>query len=198
MSERWRDVVDWVGIYKVSDAGHVRSVLRVVTRRDGTTQVFQAKQMTLPVNNKGYPCVRLSDGTRRVMPPVHRLVALAFLGFPPNGKPEVNHIDGNKQNNRLENLEWVSSYGNRKHAWDTGLRNRSHLPIKYGEEKANARLSRAIVAAARTRHAAGESVYRLAREFGVHKKTMSDAISGKAWKLPSPPVTDTAPSKVEG
>lgn len=177
MSERWRDVFDWIGLYRVSDWGRVKSV------RTG-------KLMTQPINSKGYPCVRLSNGQRRTMPPVHRLVALAFHGMPPAGKPEVNHIDGNKQNNGAQNLEWVSSHGNRKHAWDMGLRNRSHLPIKYGDDKPNARLTAAVVAACRKRQAAGEPIRALAREFCVDAKTMRQAIKGKTWKLPPPPVIE--------
>jgi hypothetical protein len=75
-----------------------------------------------PYLTKGYPVVRVSDGTAAYRPqvPVHRLVATTFI---PTAQPdrEVNHIDGNKENNRVENLEWVTAEENIQHAQDLGL-----------------------------------------------------------------------------
>lgn len=62
--------------------------------------------------------VRIDRKEKRVK--IHRLVAEAFIPNPEN-KPEVNHIDGNKQNNKVSNLEWVTSKENSQHAWDIGL-----------------------------------------------------------------------------
>lgn len=74
----------------------------------------------IPQERNGYLSVDLySDGKRKTKS-VHRLVAETFLPNPDN-KPEVNHIDGNKYNNDVSNLEWVSSKENCRHAWDNGL-----------------------------------------------------------------------------
>lgn len=72
-------------------------------------------------NSDGYMCctLRLEDGSRRTFK-VHRMVAEKFISNP-EGKPEVNHIDGNKENNNDYNLEWATHSENIKHAWDTGL-----------------------------------------------------------------------------
>lgn len=120
MSE-WRDVVEWEGIYQVSDAGEVRSFSRTVYRKDGKSQTFRGKAMRPTLNSKGYYSVRLSSPDRRRVVPIHRLVALAFIPNPRLVR-EVNHIDANKRNNRVSNLEWVDSAENKRHAWRMGLR----------------------------------------------------------------------------
>ena len=73
------------------------------------------------INNLGYPVVSLSDGQRRYTRSVHRLVALAF--YDTDGKSlVVDHIDGNKQNNHISNLEFCSSGENNSRAYKTGLK----------------------------------------------------------------------------
>lgn len=71
-------------------------------------------------------------GTTKKQMRVHILVCMAFHGMPPDNKYQVNHIDGNKQNNQSINLEWVTPQQNMKHATDTGLR-------KYSTKSSNAR-----------------------------------------------------------
>ncbi len=138
------------------------------------------------LNSKGYLAVRLSAPGRRIVVPVHRLVALAFLPNP-HGYPEVNHLNGVKTQNMVSNLEWTTPYGNRKHAWDLGLRTRAHLPIKYGLEHSNAKLSPSAARDIRDAVVKGESLRGLARRYGVDRTTIRDLVRGKTWKLPSPP-----------
>lgn len=116
----WRTVAGWES-YQVSDAGEVRSLSRIVHRKDGKIQTFVGRDMRPMLNSKGYPAVRLSAPGRRAVVPIHRLVALAFIPNP-NVLREVNHLDGVKTNNALANLEWTDAAGNRKHAWRMGLR----------------------------------------------------------------------------
>lgn len=69
-------------------------------------------------NTDGYMCLRVRPCGKRYK--VHRIVAMAFIPNPEN-KPQVNHIDGNKQNNHVSNLEWATAKENIKHAWKSGL-----------------------------------------------------------------------------
>lgn len=78
------------------------------------------KELKPAFNKKGYPTVRLSSENRKKSARIHRLVALAFIPNPDN-KPEVNHIDGNKQNNKAENLEWVTNAENHRHKMEHNL-----------------------------------------------------------------------------
>lgn len=74
------------------------------------------------LDKDGYPRVNLYEGTRVQTVRIHRLLALAFIkNDDPEIKKEVNHIDGNKANNELSNLEWVTSSKNQKHAYEKGL-----------------------------------------------------------------------------
>ncbi len=99
--EVWKPVVNWEEYYEVSSLGRVRNIKTGKVRKQR--------------NHYGYNCLSLSkkeDGERIVKTKnVHRLVAEAFLDNP-SGLPEVNHIDENKTNNALWNLEWISSRDN--------------------------------------------------------------------------------------
>lgn len=109
-AENWRDVAGYEGLYKVSDKGRVYSIPRPSTK-GGLLNIRCAR---------GYKLVSLSkDGTEKSLP-VHRIVLTAFV---PNrlGKPQVNHIDGDKANNKLENLEWATQSENQLHAYSIGL-----------------------------------------------------------------------------
>lgn len=112
MTERWKDIDGYEGMYQVSDRGRVKSLNYRCTGREGFLSQAVAKI--------GYPVVVLCKDKIQKMYYVHRLVAKAFLDNPQR-KPEVNHIDGNKENNFVENLEWATYAENQRHACKTGL-----------------------------------------------------------------------------
>ena len=100
----WKDITGYEGLYQVSDDGHIRRIL--------------ANGKTRPVKNRpsgnGYYTVCLSDHCKKKTFAVHRLVAETFLRVPTD--MEVNHKDGNKLNNNVDNLEWVTQKQNQHHA----------------------------------------------------------------------------------
>ena len=110
MEEQWRDIIiekngvvyDYSGIYEVSNLGRVRSVDRVDSRgRRLEGRILKQNK------NKGYLSVALCGKVFKV----HRLVATVFVPNP-NNLPQVNHLDENKHNNRVDNLEWVTAKDN--------------------------------------------------------------------------------------
>ena len=104
MTEQWKPVPGYEGLYSVSDHGRVRSERRVVNRRDGRTYTFRERILRSGLS-RGYACVVLCrDGTERTFK-VHRLVMLAFKGPRPEGN-EIRHLNGVKTDNRLENLQY--------------------------------------------------------------------------------------------
>lgn len=106
---------------------------------------------------------------------VHRLVALAWIPNP-EGKPQINHRDGNKSHNAIANLEWCTGSENRAHALRTGL---AVMPAASTHVR---KLSAEQVATIRARLSAGEGVRPLAREFNIAPKTIRDIRSGDTWR----------------
>lgn len=119
MLEIWKEIEGFENYYEVSNLGNVRGVDRLIPW-NGTTRNQKGKMCRLIEDGAGYIRVDLNKNGKRKLKSVHRLVAGAFLPNTEN-KPEVNHIDGNKKNNILENLEWVTRSENMKHAVDRKL-----------------------------------------------------------------------------
>lgn len=116
--EEWKEADGYKGFY-VSSLGRVKREKYI----DSLGRTHEEKYVAI-INNKargGYEYVHLGDKCKSLA----RLVAETFIPNPDN-KPEVNHIDGNKYNNSIKNLEWVTSIENKSHAWDTGLINAKH------------------------------------------------------------------------
>ena len=107
--------------YEVSSCGKIRSVNRVITKSDGRCTYMIGKELKTQVDKNGYVRVRLSHRGEKVTLKMHREVAIVFLPNPEN-KPQVNHKDGNKQNNNVANLEWCDNSENQIHAIDSGLK----------------------------------------------------------------------------
>ena len=121
--EQWKDIEGFEGYYQVSDMGRVRSLDRVVTTtRYGKplSMTVKGKVLRAPVTRDGYVSIQIFKASKYYTFKVHRLVANAFIDNPDN-LPEINHIDGNKQNNAASNLEWCTRGHNISHAFRTGL-----------------------------------------------------------------------------
>lgn len=119
--EEWRPVVGFEQYYEVSSYARVRSKDRVISIRGKKPYLLKGILMRLPISSKGYYRVSLEVGNVKRKFNVHRLLMTAFVPNPQN-LPYINHIDGNKLNNSLDNLEWCSPSYNAKHAFAHGLR----------------------------------------------------------------------------
>ena len=112
MSEVWKDIEGYEGIYEVSDLGRVRSLPRMLTDSKGRRHPVPMKILKMH-DRKGYDSVTLQDMGRKTIMSVHRLVAMAFIPNPDN-LPVINHRDENPKNNQVSNLEWCDiSYNTR-------------------------------------------------------------------------------------
>ena len=115
MEEEWRDIKGYEGYYQVSNLGRVKSLSRYVAK--GVRRMYVAERILKTRKNKnGYLAVYPCKNGRNVAMDVHRIVGLVFIPNP-NGYKDINHKDGDKENNRVENLEWVTRSQNIKHAY---------------------------------------------------------------------------------
>lgn len=118
--EVWKDVKGYEGFYQVSNKGRVKSLARTIVRSDGQYKSIKEKILKSGTSSKGYQQINLCRNGKQKTMKIHRLVAEAYIPNSKN-KPEVNHKDGDKSNNVISNLEWVTPKENMRHAYDIGL-----------------------------------------------------------------------------
>lgn len=152
--------------YEVSDFGRVRR-LTAASR----TNVGRLRKTYL--NRKGYSYVSLRVSGKPRGFQVHRLVMLAFVG-PSDG--QVNHINGVKHDNRLDNLEYVSPHANYMHALD------QIDTAPHGQRHGNAKLKDADIPVIFAMHESGGTAEEIARNYGVTATNIAYILNGKAWK----------------
>lgn len=115
MTEIWRDITNYEDTYQISNLGNVRSKDRVVLYIDKRKRIFPGQTMKLNIDTKGYYKVNLRKNNKFKSLRIHKLVAEHFLKKE-IGKNIVNHKDGNKLNNCVDNLEFVTISENTIHA----------------------------------------------------------------------------------
>lgn len=113
--EIWKDVKGYEGIYSVSNTSKIRSEERI----SPIGRKLKGKEMKQRVSNDGYVRMKLYKNSKQSTYYLHRLIMIAFLG---DSELDVNHIDGDKTNNSLSNLEYLTRSENHKHAFRMGLR----------------------------------------------------------------------------
>lgn len=161
MKEIWKNIEGYEGYYKISNLGKVNSL--------------RNKKILKPYLSDGYYRVTLCVNGNRKIYKIHRLVAKSFV-LNTHNKLHVNHMDGNKINNNIDNLEWCTNHENRIHAALIGL-------MPYGENHCNSKLTNKQVLEIRKKYIPfkyGQT--KLAKEYGVHHSTIQDILNYKQWK----------------
>lgn len=114
-NEFWKDIPGYEGIYQVSNYGRVKSLDRTIEKTNGEVHHLTGKILNINVRkDDGTNLVYLWKNNKGHTFLLHRLVASCFIPNPEN-KPEINHIDGNRSNNSVTNLEWVTRSENMLH-----------------------------------------------------------------------------------
>lgn len=115
MKEIWKDINRWENKYQVSNLGRVRRLQQIQIFKDGQKHFYPERICTTRINMHGYEMVQLWESGKKSSKQIHRILAEAFIPNP-NKLEQVNHKNGIKSDNRLENLEWISRRGNALHA----------------------------------------------------------------------------------
>lgn len=179
VKEIWKDIPEFKGHYQASTLGRFRSVKRIINQKTSKgngfhDRVMKGKIITPFFWKDGYVTVMLG---RKKTCSAHRIIAQTFIANPKN-KPQVNHINGKKHDNRVNNLEWVTQSENEIHSISIGLRNPfrgKHNPKVILNEK-KIRLIREDCKLRRY-----GDLTRNARKFNVSPTTILDILTGKSW-----------------
>lgn len=171
--EIWKDIIGYEGHYQISNQGRVKALGR---KGSGCCVIDRIKKVTKSKDKTHYDSFGLCVGNKSKCFMLHRVLAIHFIPNPEN-KKEVNHIDGNKSNNSLENLEWVTASENIYHGLKLGIMNTAN-----GLTKSNVRFSKQDVIEIKKRIKNGDLGAHIANDYGVNKVLIYNIKSGKTWK----------------
>ena len=167
--EIWKDIQGYEGLYKVSSLGRIQSNH---SNKKGEGWQFLDGSVDL----KGYRRVSLYKNNNEISKKIHRLVLEVFLPNPEN-KKEVNHINGNKLDKRLENLEWATLQENMAHAFKNKL-----IPVMGGERNGQAKIKETDVIKIRSLYDSGTHYKQIAKMFNLSNCHIHKIVTKKLWK----------------
>jgi hypothetical protein len=175
----WKDVDGFEGLYQVSNTGFVKSLYRRVLCRGGKYRSICERILKPSLLGRGYQYVVLRRDGASMNRLVHRLVAETFIPNVPC-KPQVNHKNGVKLDNTVENLEWCTSSENNQHAYDTDL-----IRIKTGADNHSSKAGK--IYSPEGQLISFDSRVELSREFGLDASAVSKVLNGiitnhKGWR----------------
>lgn len=181
--EVWKDIKYYEGIYQVSNFGNVKSLDREVAPNNRVPYWRKGKICKQSKSNLGYMTVGFTVNNKQVNKYVHRLVAEAFITNM-NDYPQVNHIDCDKTNNRMYNLEWCTNSQNQIHASKNGL-NKLHLHrvVHSGEKNGRALLTKEQVLEIKQKYIPYKySAKKLSKEYNVSESCITHILNNTSWK----------------
>lgn len=190
VGEIWKDIKGYEGLYQISNQGRIKSLARKVNYMSSQRNVREKIKKTF-VGSRGYERVELSrDGINKKYN-VHRIVAKTFIDNPEN-KLEVNHKNGIKTDNRVENLEWCTSKENQVHAIKMGLQKPSEKQKAFISKYSRENKPKIVIQMNLNRKVLREwkSAVEAEKETGISAKSISQCVTGRSktaggfiWRL---------------
>ena len=172
--EIWKDVIAYEGIYKVSNLGRVKRIGNGSDGRKLSERIMNQKASGW----KGkYLSVVLTKNNESKNQYVHRLVGIAFYGMPKNNKTQINHIDGNKHNNCLNNLEWVTAKENQQHRYT--ILNQSQNGENNAANKYPRTLIEKVISLYKTKNYKQREIAKIT---GIDYRYVNLIVHNKVWK----------------
>lgn len=178
MNEKWKEICEYEGMYEVSSNGNIRSVNRKVFHTSNNSmKTVEGVTLIQEQSNRGYKRVTLSKNGKVEKLSIHRLVAKAFIPNPDN-KPHINHIDGDKKNNILSNLEWCTQSENMLHSSKV-LGNKAGKPMQ-GKLGKDSPFSKKVVQLTKDDTFVNSfyGLHEAQRETGVNKANIGEVCNG--------------------
>lgn len=174
--EIWKEIDGQNGRYLISNMNRVKATYRTIILKNGKQRVLPERILSCSHNCHGYKIISFWNNNKNKCYSLHRLIAKAFIPNPEN-KKEVNHLNGDKKDNRLENLEWATHQENLSHAFRTGLVN-----VSKGDNHYLAKLNSAQVKKIRELIKDGESAINISKMFCVSPRAIRDIRNNISWK----------------
>lgn len=158
--EIWKTIFNYYN-YEISSYGRIRNINGYIRK--------------IQTDKKGYSVISIRNylGIRKTLK-IHRLVAIMFLDNPKN-LPQINHKDGNKKNNKVDNLEWCNNSYNQKHAF------LNNLQINKGSKNPRSKLSEENVIEIR-KNGKYDTYLNISKKYKVSKSTIYSILNNKNWK----------------
>ena len=170
MTEIWKDIKGYKNAYKISSFGNVKSLDKTILSKNNVEMSFYGKLLKQNTNRGGYLRLNLTHNNKRKRVLVHQLVATHFINNKLN-KKTVNHKNGVKTDNRVENLEWLSFSDNISHAHKNGLMNYDCHTLKLNKKQVLE-----IIKKYRNKII---TTYKLAIEYKVSQRTIMNVLHSK-------------------
>ena len=176
-NEQWKDIEGYEGLYQISNLGRVKRLIGI--------NIYKEHYLKPVKDRYGYLYVCLSKNNKHKVKTLHRLVAIYFIPNPDN-KPCVNHIDGNKKNNKVENLEWCTYKENTCHAYKTSLINlntKKFIESNRAKSKARRKFTEEQVKQIKKIHLeTGWGSYKIAQLLMLNRSSVENIIRNRNYK----------------
>lgn len=178
--ENFKEIKGFEGLYEISDQGRIRYLDKMVERGKWGRFLKKGALMAPYPAGRGYYKISLRKNKNLYHNYIHRIVAETFIPNPEN-KKTVNHINGIKTDNRVENLEWMTYSENNKHSFDTGLKKPTRKPINRGQNSPNAKFKDEDIRVIRKIYSEGVTQEKISKIYNVCRQTIGSIITRKNW-----------------